>query len=107
MYPIRTRFPLICFVLVPLVAVQGVQGTCQDDIGGPFTVQNRKDRHVLVGITSWGTGCAEVRTKVLPKPSHVFFLQAEIFSVFAEVAAQRRWIDRQIKAHGGANFCRR
>ena len=56
----------------PTYGSTGGRGTCQDDIGGPFTVQNRKDRHVLVGITSWGTGCAEVRTKWLSKPSHVF-----------------------------------
>ena len=36
-------------------------GTCQGDSGGPLTVKNRKERHELVGITSFGGGCAEVK----------------------------------------------
>ena len=36
-------------------------GPCQGDSGGPFTVQNSQGQHILVGVTSWGGGCAEVR----------------------------------------------
>ena len=36
-------------------------GTCQGDSGGPFTVKNRRGQHHLVGVTSWGGGCAQVR----------------------------------------------
>ena len=36
-------------------------GTCQGDSGGPFTIKNNSGQHELVGITSWGEGCAEVR----------------------------------------------
>ena len=37
-----------------------VGDTCQGDSGGPFTVRNRKGRHQLVGVTSFGAGCAQV-----------------------------------------------
>ena len=34
--------------------------TCQGDSGGPFSVRNSLGHHELVGVTSWGDGCAEV-----------------------------------------------
>uniref|UniRef100_A0A4W5LPS4 Peptidase S1 domain-containing protein n=1 Tax=Hucho hucho TaxID=62062 RepID=A0A4W5LPS4_9TELE len=45
---------------VTMICAGGVKGedTCQGDSGGPLTVtKNGKD--VLVGLTSWGLGCAE------------------------------------------------
>ncbi len=36
-------------------------GTIQGDSGGPMTVKNESAQHTLVGITSWGEGCAKVR----------------------------------------------
>ncbi|KDO25564.1 hypothetical protein SPRG_20684 [Saprolegnia parasitica CBS 223.65] len=45
---------------VAMICAGGVQGedTCQGDSGGPLTVtKNGKD--VLVGLTSWGLGCAQ------------------------------------------------
>lgn len=37
---------------------QGGKDTCLGDSGGPFTVKDNNNNHVLVGITSFGTGCA-------------------------------------------------
>ena len=33
---------------------------CIGDSGGPYTVK-RNDRHILVGVVSWGYGCGEVK----------------------------------------------
>ena len=34
----------------------------QGDSGGPFTVKNEEtNQHELVGVVSWGAGCAAVR----------------------------------------------
>ena len=33
--------------------------TCQGDSGGPFTVEEN-GKHFLVGVTSFGAGCAKV-----------------------------------------------
>ena len=48
-------------------------GPCQGDSGGPFTVRNSQSQHELVGITSWGYGCAEVRYQVNPQKYHIVF----------------------------------
>ena len=38
----------------------------QGDSGGPFTVKNREtNKHDLVGVVSWGDGCAAVRVSFL------------------------------------------
>ena len=35
------------------------RGQCQGDSGGPFTVEEN-GKHILVGVTSFGYGCAKV-----------------------------------------------
>jgi len=64
--------------------------SCQGDSGGPFTVKNEETKqHDLVGVVSWGDGCAA----------------DGMYGVYAEVAKHRSWIDTKIEENGGANFC--
>merc|ERR1712212_1346921 len=63
---------------------------CQGDSGGPFTVKSSStSQHDLVGVVSWGYGCAA----------------DGLYGVYAEVAQLRTWIDGKIAANGGATFC--
>ena len=41
-------------------AVDGGMDSCQGDSGGPVAVRNVEDTDwLLMGITSWGSGCAQ------------------------------------------------
>ncbi|MEU3187539.1 trypsin-like serine protease [Streptomyces sp. NPDC006923] len=51
------------------------KGTCQRDTGGPLAQKSANDRTNLVGIVSYGQGCASVYP-----------------DVFTRVAAYRSWI---------------
>jgi len=64
--------------------------SCQGDSGGPFTVKNSETlKHDLVGVVSWGDGCAA----------------DGMYGVYAEVAKLRSWIDAKIEENGGGVFC--
>jgi len=64
--------------------------TCQGDSGGPLTVQEQ-GQHSLVGVVSWGYGCAEENFP----------------GIYVEVANPRirAWIDNTIADNGGAQYC--
>jgi len=64
------------------------RGQCQGDSGGPFTVEEN-GKHILVGVTSWGLGCAK---DGLP-------------GVKSSIAIHREWIEEIIENNGGAEFC--
>merc|ERR1719153_111200 len=73
-----------------LCAEAAGKDSCQGDSGGPFTVKKRTtEQHELVGVVSWGYGCAS----------------PGMAGVYAEVAMVRPWIDATIAANGGATFC--
>ncbi|CAF0825544.1 unnamed protein product [Adineta steineri] len=66
----------------------GIQGggrdTCQGDSGGPLVYQARKsDQWVLVGITSYGAGCARVNYP----------------GIYTKVSAYLSWIQQVISHH--------
>jgi len=68
----------------------GTKDTCQGDSGGPLTVASNEGRHVLVGATSWGAGCA----------------QEGFPGVYADISFYRTtFIDATINSKGGATFC--
>jgi len=61
---------------------------CQGDSGGPLTV-DVGGQHTLVGDVSWGNACG---------------LEGQ-YGVYAETAYYRGWIDVNIEANGGAQYC--
>jgi len=79
-------------VISPDMVCAGSSGkdSCQGDSGGPFTVKSSStSQHDLVGVVSWGYGCAA----------------DGLYGVYSEVAQLRTWIDGKIAANGGATFC--
>ena len=83
---------------------------CQGDSGGPFTVKSSStNQNDLVGVVSWGAGCAAVsifkKLSKQKKKSSFLLFQDGMFGVYVEVAQHRNWIDEKIAAHGGATFC--
>eukprot|EP00980_Cylindrotheca_fusiformis_P003493 scaffold781_cov132-Cylindrotheca_fusiformis.AAC.12 len=69
----------------------GGKDSCQGDSGGPILIRNGK-QHTLVGIVSWGEGCA----------------RPDYSGVYSRVSAATEWIERVVCGCWGvssASFC--
>lgn len=60
---------------------KGGKDSCQGDSGGPLMIHGDTTRPVLIGIVSWGEGCAK------PKK----------YGVYAKVSAGLQWIEDNMK----------
>ena len=72
-----------------LCAAADGKDTCQGDSGGPLMLDNGNSDPVLVGVTSWGYGCAD--------PDYP--------GVYARVSYFADWIKKQIKCARKGAFC--
>ena len=75
------------------------------DSGGPLTV-DVDGQHTLVGDVSWGNGCGFVSRiqKILTIFSSINFQEGQ-YGVYAKTSFYRNWIDTNIEANGGIEFC--
>jgi len=62
---------------------------CQGDSGGPLMWESSQEQYQVIGVVSWGIGCA----------------RAGLPGVYAEVARFREWIDRTVADNGGGDTC--
>ncbi len=60
---------------------QGGKDSCQGDSGGPLIARDQNNQPVLVGVVSWGIGCA--------RPSK--------YGVYANVSASQDWMSQYIQ----------
>ncbi len=61
--------------------IEGGKDSCFGDSGGPLVVPNTEGGHTLVGIVSWGDGCAQPNT----------------YGVYTRISKMREWVFQQIK----------
>jgi len=78
-------------VTADMLCAGGEEGKdgCQGDSGGPLVLEGSNQQFQLIGVVSWGIGCA----------------RAGLPGLYAETAKFRPWIDRTVEENGRGDTC--
>ena len=71
---------------------RGGKDSCQGDSGGPLVTRQQSGSFALIGVVSWGIGCAQVSRVRIQYWLYCAMLQSGYPGVYARVAPQVGWI---------------